>query len=150
MEKKRGRCRSKTKGGVIMNGRREVLLGLRKGSHGAGEWNFPGGHLEFGDTVFETAQREVEEETGLVVRDFELISVSDDLRYIETDNKHYLTLGVKAAYVGGEPQVMEPQKCEEWRWFSLDDLPGKMLEGTALIIRNYREGLIYQPARPIK
>ncbi len=75
-------------GVLIQNSKGEILLGLRQGSHGEGEWCFPGGHLEFGETVFETAKREVSEETGLEVDEFNLISVADELKYIKTDNKH--------------------------------------------------------------
>ncbi len=42
-------------GVLIQNDKKEVLLGLRKGSHGSGEWCFPGGHLEFGETIMEGA-----------------------------------------------------------------------------------------------
>lgn len=130
--------------GVMMQNKKgEVLLGLRRGSHGAGEWCFPGGHLEWGETVFKTAEREVKEETGLDVSRFELISVFDEMRYIKTDNKHYLNIGVKAEYQGGAPKLMEPDKCEEWRWFNLDNLPEKMLESTEQIIKNYQAGRIY-------
>ncbi len=130
-------------GVMIQNEKGEALLGLRQGSHGAGEWCFPGGHLEWGETVFETAKREVKEETGLDVSRFELISVFDEMRYIRTDNKHYLNIGVKAEYQGGEPKLMEPDKCKEWRWFGLDNLPEKMLESTENIIKNYQAGKIY-------
>lgn len=81
------------------------------------------GHLEFGETVFETAKREVVEETDLDVAEFELVSVCDEMHYIKTDNKHYLNLGVLGKYQGGESQVMEPEKCQEWKWFSLNALP---------------------------
>lgn len=130
-------------GVMLQNEKGGVLLGLRRGSHGAGEWSFPGGHLEWGETVFETAKREVREETGLEINKMELISVADEMRYIKTDNKHYLNIGVKAKYFGGEPRIMEPEKCKEWRWFGLDELPEKLLEGTELIIKNYKAGKIY-------
>lgn len=130
-------------GVMIQNKKREVLLGLRKGSHGEGEWAFPGGHLEFGETIFKTAEREVKEETGLDVYKFILISVADEMRYIKTDGKHYLNIGVKAEYNGGDPKVMEAEKCLEWRWFSLENLPERILEGTEITIKNFKAGKIY-------
>ena len=131
-------------GVLIKNNNNEVLLGERIGSHGDGEWCFPGGHLDFSETIFETAKREIKEEVGLDINEFELISVADELKYIKTDNKHYLNIGIMAKYKGGEPKLMEPNKCKEWRWFSLENLPDKMLEGTQLIINNYKAGKIYQ------
>lgn len=132
-------------GVMIQNEKGEVLLGLRKGSHGAGEWSFPGGHLEWGETIFETAKREVKEETGLDIDEFELISVADEMRYIKTDDKHYLNIGIRAICKGGEPKNMEPEKCEGWDWFSLDHLPKRLFEGTELVIRNFKNRKIYVP-----
>ena len=132
-------------GVLIQNDKQHILLSLRKGSHGEGEWAFPGGHLEFGETIFETAKREVKEETDLDVDEFELISINDELRYIETDRKHYVGIGVLAKYKGGEPKVMEPHKSIEWKWFDLANLPEPLFEGTALTIKNYKAHKIYQP-----
>jgi len=130
-------------GVMIQNQKGEVLLGLRQGSHGAGEWCFPGGYFEFGETIFQTAKREVAEETGIEVDELELISVAEEMRYIETDGKQFLNIGVKAKYKGGEPRIMEPEKCQEWCWFSLDNLPDKLLEGTELTIKNFKAKKIY-------
>ena len=130
-------------GAIIENENGEVLMGLRKGSHGAGEWCCPGGGLEFGETIFECTKREIMEEAGLELDEFELISVSDEMKYIESDGKHYLQVGVKAKYNGGEPKVMEPDKCEKWEWFSLENLPENILEGTDMMIRKYISGRVY-------
>lgn len=130
-------------GVMIQNEMGEVLLGLRQGSHGAGEWSFPGGHLEFGEKIFETAKREVKEEVDLDIGEFKLISVADEMRYIESDGKHYLNIGIKGKYNGGEPRVMEQDKCKEWKWVSLDNLPDNLFEGTELVINNFKKGKIY-------
>lgn len=134
-------------GVLIKNENDEVLLGLRISSHGTGEWSFPGGHLEFGETIFETAKREVKEETGLDIDKFELVSVCDEMRYIETDNKHYLNLTVLGHYQGGEPMNLEPHKCQEWKWFSIEALPEKIFEPTEVTLKNYKDKVIYRPAR---
>lgn len=130
---------------LILNDRQEVLLGLRTASHGTGERSFPGGHLEFGETVFETAKREVKEETDLDIEEFELVSVCDEMWYIKTDNKHYLNLGVVGKYQGGELKVMELEKCKEWKRFSFDALPDNLFEATAYTLRNFKDKKIYQP-----
>lgn len=130
-------------GVMIQNKKEEVLLGLRKGSHGVGEWCFPGGHLEFGERMEETVRREVMEEVGLEVGDVKLVSLADELRYLETDDKHYVNVGFSAEYIGGEPKLMEPDKSIEWRWFSLDNLPDNLFEGTELTLGNFKRGKIY-------
>lgn len=132
-------------GVMIENSKGELLLGLRKGAHGAGQWCFPGGHLEFSETIFETAAREVKEETGLEVGTMSLISVVDETPALLGRQSHYVTIGVKAAFVGGEPRIMEPEKCGGWRWFFPRELPSNVFAGSALILRNYQKGIIYDP-----
>jgi 8-oxo-dGTP diphosphatase len=129
--------------GVMIMRDNKILLGLRKGSHGEGEWSFPGGHLEWGETVFQTAIRETMEEVGLDVNNLKLISVADEVRYIDSDDKHYLNVAVLAESDSGEPKLMEPDKCERWEWFDLNELPDKIFEGSQLTINNYKNKTIY-------
>jgi len=101
----------------------QVLLGKRKGAHGAGHWSFAGGHLEFGESVEECAMRELAEETGLKALSLKMGPWTNDL--IE-DTKHYLTLFVFVHQFEGDLQLLEPDKCEGWKWFSWDALPSPL------------------------
>lgn len=128
-------------GVLMLNEKGEILLGLRKGDLGSGEWSLPAGHVEFGETIFEAALREVKEETDISASEPQLISVADEM-YGE---KQYLGLGVSAQYNGGAPKLMEPDKCGEWRWFDLSVLPHNLFKATKLVIRNYLSQEIYRP-----
>ncbi len=104
---------------IVRDGK--VLLGLRKGSHGDGCWQFPGGHLEYGESVEGCARREVLEETGLELKDVRIGPFTNDV--FTQERKHYITLFVTGTAPEGEPQVMEPEKCFEWGWFAWDEMP---------------------------
>ena len=110
-----------------------VLLGLRKGSHGAGEWSFPGGHLELGESPKDCARRELMEETGIYVKRFEEKGWSNDV--MADEGLHYVTLFMKAAVpIGTVAKLNEPDKSSEWKWFSLDFLPSNIFGPTASIL----------------
>jgi 8-oxo-dGTP diphosphatase len=51
-----------------------ILLGKRVNSHGSGTWQFPGGHLEFGEPIEDCAKRELFEETIFSERNKSIIS----------------------------------------------------------------------------
>ena len=104
---------------LLRDGR--LLLGERRGSHGAGTWALPGGHLEFGESIESCAKREVLEETGLVVTRVRNVAFTNDL--FEKERKHYVTLFVVAEQWHGEPAVRERDKCKGWSWFDWATLP---------------------------
>ncbi|GIU49029.1 NUDIX domain-containing protein [Shewanella sairae] len=107
--------------GVVIMRNGKILLGERVGSHGANTWATPGGHLEVGESIEACAARETLEETGLVVDSFENLSFTNDI--FKAEDKHYVTLFLRAQYTGGEPIVTEPEKCKQWQWFELTNLP---------------------------
>jgi 8-oxo-dGTP diphosphatase len=107
--------------GAIVLREGKVLLGKRLGSHGAGSWALPGGHLEFGETVEACARREVLEECGLELGVVVPGPYTSDV--FEEAGRHYVTLFVIAQSAAGEPQCLEPTKCAGWCWFAWGDLP---------------------------
>lgn len=110
--------------GVLIYKDDKVLLGLRKNSHGSGTWHPPGGHLEFGESVEETAIRETLEETGLNIKTLKRGPWTNDI-FME-ENKHYITVYMVATEFEGQPEVKEPEKCECWQWFDKDNLPSPL------------------------
>lgn len=98
----------------------QFLIGQRKGSHGAGTYALPGGHLEFGETPEQCAARETLEETGLKVSKVRFLTATNDI--LPADNKHYITIftvsarneeeDVPAAFGAGEVRGMGVDELE--------------------------------------
>lgn len=114
-----------------------LLLGKRKGSHGAGEYAAPGGHLEHLESFQTCAAREVLEETGLEIGPLRFLRVLNATQYAP---KHYVDLGFVADWKAGEPEVREPDKVERWDWYPIDDLPTPLFAMLPSAITVLREG----------
>ena len=105
--------------GILVFKAGKVLLGKRKESHGKGEYASPGGHLEFGESVEETAKRECLEEAGIKIKNIKFLRFSNMRKY----GKHYADIGLTADWESGEPKALEPHKMDKWDWYDLDNLP---------------------------
>lgn len=121
--------------GVMILKDGKTLLALRKGSHGAGEYAFPGGHLEFGESFEGCARRETKEECGVEIRNIRFQYLANVKKYAD---KHYAHVGLIADWKEGEPEVLEPERSESWDWYELDKLPSPLFEMTKLAIDSYR------------
>ena len=91
-----------------------LLLRHRKGGH----WSFPKGHVENEETEYQTALREIKEETGLDVE------LQDDFRYTV---EYYPKQGVKKqvvyflGYSEEEHYVRQEEEISELKWMTWDD-----------------------------
>ena len=120
---------------VFKNGK--VLLSKRKGSHGAGEYASPGGHLEFGESFTECAKRECREEAGIEIKNVRFLRLSNLKQYA---GKHYLDIGLVADWKSGNPKVLEPEKAESWDWYHLDKLPKPLFETVKTFLEALNSG----------
>jgi 8-oxo-dGTP diphosphatase len=119
---------------VILTHKNNVLLGKRKGSHGHGEWSFPGGHLELYETPEECGKRELLEETGIDISTLTPINKGYTNDRFYTEKKHYITIYQQYeidTMVNAE--LKEPAKCFEWLWADINNLPSPLF----LCVRNY-------------
>lgn len=88
-------------GVVVRDG--QVLLVRRSNPPDAGKWGFPGRKIEGGETTHAAAAREVEEETGVLVRPGEVLTVLDVVDRDERDSLrfHYVQIAVLCEWLSG-------------------------------------------------
>lgn len=112
-----------------------VLLVRRRHPPHQGEWAFPGGRLEWGETLAEGALRELREETGLTGRAgpaFTAIDVFDrdpggGLR------RHFVLTAVLIRDVEGEAEAADD--ALDVGWFSPDALPRPQVPDLEIVAR---------------
>ncbi|WP_119677487.1 NUDIX hydrolase [Indioceanicola profundi] len=104
----------------------DALLLIRRGKPpGMGEWSLPGGSQELGETLFETAAREVMEETCITARPVAVLTAVDNIVQ-DPDGRvrfHYTIVDVVAEWQAGEPvaatDVLEARWATPQEWRSL-------------------------------
>ena len=116
---------------IVRDGK--VLLGKRKGSHGEGEYAFPGGHMEHGETFLTSLSRELFEETGMKLINATQLSTTNLLRYLP---KHYVDVCFLVEALS-EPELKEADRCEGWEWHDLNALPYPLFENVLENIKEY-------------
>lgn len=123
---------------IVKNG--AVLLAQRKGSHGAGEYAFPGGYLEYMEAFECCARRETLEECGIEIENIRFQFVANVTAYAP---KHYVHIGLLADWKRGTPEVLEPEASGPWEWYPLDHLPQPLFEMCRLAVESYQTGQRY-------
>lgn len=125
--------------GVIVRKGDKILIGERLSNHGADTFQIPGGHLEFGETFESCAERETFEETGVSAKAVGCISLSNDIHY----DKHYVSLGILADWIDGEPSSSEPEHSKNWQWIDPHQLPENIFPHSRRVIENWLSGTFY-------
>ncbi len=126
-------------GAVVFNETGEVFLAQRgpKAKNERGHWEFPGGGVDFGETLADAIQREFLEEYGIVIEVDSLLDVSDHI--LPDEGQHWVSPTFIARHISGEPRILEPEKCTAIGWFDLDDLPQPLSQVSLDDIAAYRK-----------
>jgi len=122
-------------GAVVWRGE-EFLLVRRGKAPRLGEWTIPGGRQDIGETVRETAIREIREETNLAIEIAGLVDVVDAINHDDEGRIrfHATLVDFAARWTGGEARA--GSDAMGVGWFRLGDLPNLGLwEETSRIIR---------------
>ena len=107
---------------VAFDEQNHVLMQLRSDTK---TWDFPGGSSELGDSLEDTARRELLEETGLVADRLEFITVLSGAMYRETYPNGDEIYIVSAVFVarGLTGALQTDEESLELRWFAPDQIP---------------------------
>ena len=98
-----------------------VLISKRLSSHGKDSYQLPGGHLEYGESFEQCAERELLEETNLHLKSFQFVYITNTI--FEQQSKHYVTIFMKTVINDCSTlKCMEPEKNSDWIWMKWEDL----------------------------
>jgi 8-oxo-dGTP pyrophosphatase MutT (NUDIX family) len=117
---------------LIVNKDNELLLQHRRD----GSWGVPGGLMEVGESLEDTARREVKEETGLEIGELELLDIFSGPEYFLKLPNGDEIYSVTAVYLTHELKGnIEIDKTEsiDLQYFHINELP----EGLNEANRNY-------------
>jgi 8-oxo-dGTP diphosphatase len=125
-------------GAIIVNDDGHVFLARRgeKARNERGLWEFPGGSVEFGETLRDALIREIREEFGITIAVGPMLTVTDHI--LPAEGQHWVSPSFVCRVVQDEPVIMEPEKCAEIGWFALDSVPDALTQVTRHDLGLYR------------
>jgi ADP-ribose pyrophosphatase len=126
--------------GAVVFKENAVLLVQRGQAPAEGSWAIPGGSVQVGETLQQAAEREIREETGVVIRAAAPVYTFD---VIEKDAEgrvrfHYVIVDLAAEYVAGTPRPASD--AVDARWVSAGELRRRKVSPATLGLLKDRFG----------
>ena len=121
------------------------ILMLRRFNTGYedGKYSLPAGHVEGGESVAQTVIRETHEEVGIEIRkeDIKLLHVMH--RKGTDHNDERLDFFFSCEKWSGEVKNCEPEKCDDLKWFPMEELPENAILYIKQAIESGAAGITY-------
>ena len=107
--------------GAVVIHQARVLLVKRGNAPYQGMWCIPGGRVQYGETLQQAAEREILEETSIIIKAKQPVYTFE---IIETENTeqplHYVVIDLEADYVSGD--IKPDDDALDARWFAKDEI----------------------------
>jgi mutator protein MutT len=125
-------------GAVIVDDHGRLFLARRgpTAKNERGLWEFPGGSVEFGETLAEAIKREMHEEYGIEIAVGELLDVEDHI--LPQERQHWVSPTYLCTILSGQPTILEAGKCTEIGWFAPDEMPSDLTQITRVNLIHYK------------
>lgn len=108
-----------------------------------GRWDIGAGGINVHDTVEQTLKKEIKEEYGASVLQFEFLGFRDVHRKHNGNDTHWLSLDYKVLVNPEEVINGEPHKFDEIKWFTLEKFPpeNKVHSQIPYFLKKYKDKL---------
>lgn len=130
--------------GIIIENNKILLQKRKNTGYRDGYYDFAAtGHVEDHEMLTTAMCREFKEELNIDIEE-------NDLKFMTMVHRKDVIFGTiyydtyfLVEKFSGTPIVNEPEKCEEIKWFSLDDLPSNLIDDRAFALKNYFNNISY-------
>lgn len=125
---------------ILVKDNKTLLLRRKDTGYEDGNYGLVSGHADGDEKATVATCREVAEESGLILK-------PEDLRLVHCMHRRQaderLDLFFSTDTWEGEPQNMEPEKCDDLSWFELDNLPSNTIPYVKHAIESSQKGIFY-------
>ena len=127
---------------ILLRSNRILLMRRFNTGYEDGNYSVIAGHLDGNETFMQAMVREAREEAGLDLRP-DMLEVVHVMHRKVPNGDEKIDFFIRANKWKGEPTIMEPQKCDDLRWFELNRLPHNVIPYVKLAIDRIRNGVLY-------
>lgn len=128
----------------LLRGNKVLLAKRANTGWNDGFWSLPSGHVEHGESYSAAIIREAKEEVGVIIEPSDLVHVAvvghPSSKEGESDR---IDVFFETTVFMGEPENLELNKCSEIAWFSLDNLPDKIVQIVKTVLKARSEGVAF-------
>lgn len=125
---------------IVENEKKEILLGKvteQWQADGKYLWGLPGREVEFGETLVQSALRDIEQETGMQATSWAIQHVNTNFGFAG----HYVAVGI-VLQATGEPHITKPEDWSAWQWFDSANLPEQLFPSAKATLEAYLSGVV--------
>lgn len=121
--------------GGILRKENKILLVQEAQEKAYGQWNFPAGHLDDGETIFEGAIREIFEETGCKVKLTKMLPI------ISSKERNLIRITFLTEIVE-ENIHFDPEEILDAKWWEIEEIknmPKENLRGSKMMLEMIKQ-----------